>query len=132
MALARAHSMALVGVQGHPVEIEADIENGLVALLLEELMERMDYEVVAVSSTLEDALERARTVSVDFAMLDINLNGKESFPVAEVLRGRGIPFLFATGYGGTTLASEFAGVIVVEKPFSRDALRQALEKLSPP
>ena len=34
MGLARAHAMALVGVQGHPVEIEADIENGMVALLL--------------------------------------------------------------------------------------------------
>src|SRR5580658_4752152 len=34
MALARAHAIALVGVQGHVVEIEADIENGLVTLLL--------------------------------------------------------------------------------------------------
>jgi magnesium chelatase family protein len=34
MGLARAHAMALVGVQGHPVAIEADIENGMVALLL--------------------------------------------------------------------------------------------------
>jgi magnesium chelatase family protein len=34
MGLARAHAMALVGVQGHPVEIEADISNGMVALLL--------------------------------------------------------------------------------------------------
>ena len=34
MALARAHAIALTGVQGHPVQIEADIENGLVALLL--------------------------------------------------------------------------------------------------
>ncbi len=104
-------------------------DEGLISMLLEELMERMGYEVVAVSSTVEEALELARTVSVDFAMLDINLNGKESFPVAAVLRGRGIPFLFATGYGDSALASEFSDVLVVEKPFSRDALRQALEKL---
>ena len=104
-------------------------DEGLISMLLEELMERMGYEVAAVSSTLEEALELARTVSVDFAMLDINLNGKESFPVAAVLRGRGIPFLFATGYGDSVLASEFSDVLVVEKPFSRDALRQALEKL---
>ena len=104
-------------------------DEGLIALLLEELMERMGYDVVAVSSTLEEAVERARTVSVDFAMLDINLNGKESFPVAEVLRGRGIPFLFATGYGDSALASDHADALVVEKPFSRDALRRALDKL---
>jgi CheY-like chemotaxis protein len=102
----------------------------LIAMLLEELMERTGYEVVAVSSHLEEALELADTLTIDFAMLDINLNGKESFPVAEILRGRGIPFLFATGYGDSALASDFADVIVVEKPFNRDALRQALEKLS--
>ena len=45
-------------------------DEGLIAMLLEELMERMGYEVVAVSSTLEEALERAHIVSVDFAMLD--------------------------------------------------------------
>jgi CheY-like chemotaxis protein len=101
----------------------------LVAMLLEELMERMGYEVVAVSSHLEEALELARTLAVDFAMLDINLNGKESFPVAEVLRGRGIPFIFATGYGDSALASDFADALVIEKPFNRAALRQALDKL---
>ena len=104
-------------------------DEGLIAMLLEELMERMGYEVVAVSSTLEEALERAHIVSVDFAMLDINLNGKESFPVAAVLRGRGIPFIFATGYGDSALASEFADALVVEKPFSREALRVTLDKL---
>ena len=104
-------------------------DEGLISMLLEELMERMGYEVVAVSSTLEEALELAHTVAVDFAMLDINLNGKESLPVAAILRGRGIPFLFATGYGDSVLASAFSDVLVVEKPFSRDALRQALEKL---
>ena len=104
-------------------------DEGLISMLLEELMERMGYEVAAVSSTLEEALELARTVVIDFAMLDINLNGKVSFPVAAVLRGRGIPFIFATGYGDAALASDFADVLVVEKPFSRDALRKTLDKL---
>jgi CheY-like chemotaxis protein len=101
----------------------------LVAMLVEELLERLGYEVAAVSSHLEQALELARTVEVDFAMLDVNLNGKQSFPVAEVLRGRGIPFVFATGYGGASLDGAFAGVPVVQKPFSRDDLRAALAKL---
>ena len=104
-------------------------DEGLIAMLLEELMERMGYEVAAVSSTLEEALELARAIVIDFAMLDINLNGKESFPIAAVLRGRGIPFVFATGYGDAALASDFADALVVEKPFSRDALRKTLDKL---
>lgn len=101
----------------------------LVAMLIEELLERLGYEVVAISSHLEQALELARTIEVDFALLDVNLNGKQSFPVAEMLRGRGIPFVFATGYGEGTLDSAFSGVPLVQKPFSRDDLRAALAKL---
>jgi len=101
----------------------------LVAMLIEELLERLGYEVVAISSHLEQALELARTIEVDFALLDVNLNGKQSFPVAEMLRGRGIPFVFATGYGEGTLDGAFSGVPLVQKPFSRDDLRAALAKL---
>jgi CheY-like chemotaxis protein len=106
-------------------------DEGLIAMLLEELMERMGYEVVAVASTAAEALDLARTIAVDFAMLDINLNGEESFPAAEVLRGRGIPFIFATGYGDSVLRSDFADALLVEKPFSREVLRAALDKLLP-
>ena len=101
----------------------------LVAMLIEQLMERLGYEVVAVSSHLEEAVALAGTLDVDFAMLDINLNGKQSFPVAEVLRGRAIPFIFVTGYGAAALASDFADAPVVQKPFGRDTLREALDKL---
>lgn len=101
----------------------------LVAMLVEELLERLGFEVAAVSSRLEEALELARTIEIDFAMLDINLNGRQSFPVAEALRARGVPFIFATGYGERALAGDFDQVPVVQKPFSRKDLNAALEKL---
>ena len=106
-------------------------DEGLIALLLEELMERLGYEVVAVAATLEQARDLARTAEIDFAMLDINLNGQESFPVAAILRDRGIPILFATGYGDSILASDFADAPVIEKPFNRDELRRVLARLTP-
>ena len=101
----------------------------LVAMLVEELLERMGYEVAAVCSHIEEALDLARTLAVDMAMLDINLNGRQSFPVAELLRARGIPFLVATGYGDSVPGSAFDDVPLVQKPFSREALKAALEKL---
>ncbi|MGH3275695.1 MAG: YifB family Mg chelatase-like AAA ATPase [Streptosporangiaceae bacterium] len=55
MALARAHAMALVGVRGHPVEIEVDIENGLVALLL----------VGLPDTSLREARDRIRSAIVN-------------------------------------------------------------------
>ena len=104
-------------------------DEGLVAMLLEELLGRMGYEVVAIASTLDEAMELAQTLSIDIAILDINLNGQESFPVADLLGGRGIPFLFATGYGDSILGSRFAAAAIIEKPFSRDVLREALAAL---
>ncbi len=55
MALARAHAIGLVGVQGHPVEIEADIENGMVALLL----------VGLPDTALREARDRIRSAIVN-------------------------------------------------------------------
>jgi len=55
MTLARAHAIALVGVQGHPIEIEADIENGLVALLL----------VGLPDTALREARDRIRSAIVN-------------------------------------------------------------------
>jgi DNA-binding response OmpR family regulator len=106
-------------------------DEGLIALLLEELMQRMGYDVVAVASTLAQALDLAGTAEIDFAMLDINLNGQESFPAAAILRERGIPVIFATGYGDSILGSEFADALVVEKPFNREELRRVLGRLPP-
>ncbi len=105
-------------------------DEGLIALL-QELMERMGYEVVAVASTLAQALDLAGTAEIDFAMLDINLNGQESFPAAAILRERGIPVIFATGYGDSILGSDFADALVVEKPFNREELRRVLGRLPP-
>jgi DNA-binding response OmpR family regulator len=101
----------------------------LVAMLVEELLERMGYEVTAFSSHLDEALRIGRAISVDFAILDINLNGKQSFPVADTLRERGLPFVFATGYGGRALESTYTGVPVLQKPFNLDDFRRTISAL---
>ena len=52
---------------------------------------------------MDKALLFARTLDIDFAILDINVAGFQSFPVADILRGRSISFMFATGYGAAGL-----------------------------
>jgi len=68
MGLARAHAIALVGVQGHPVEIEADIENGMVALLL----------VGLPDTALREARDRIRSAIV---------NSGETWPTRRITVG---------------------------------------------
>jgi len=55
---------------------------------------------------------------MDLAVMDINLRGKLVFPAARILRERGIPFIFSTGYGDAGLPLEFSKIPVLAKPFA--------------
>ena len=103
----------------------------LVGMLVEDMLGELGCEVAALSSHLEQALQIAASGTFDFAVLDVNLNGRHSFPVADVLRGRGVPFLFATGYGANILPERHAGAVILHKPFSLDELRAGLARLFP-
>jgi CheY-like chemotaxis protein len=62
----------------------------------------------------------------DAAILDLNVAGQKVFPVAEQLAARGVPFLFASGYGASGVTPEFAARPVVAKPYQIDELSSAL------
>jgi CheY-like chemotaxis protein len=101
-------------------------DDALVSMLLEESLRDLGCEVVAVADRLDDALEKAGNVTIDVVMLDVNLAGTLSYPVAGVLRSRGIPFVFATGYGTTGLPAEFQSSPLLSKPYSQSQLENAL------
>ena len=98
------------------------------ALMLEELLEDAGYAVLK-AARLPAALALAESARIDAAMLDINLAGTEVFPAAEVLRGRGIPFLFTSGYGRNGLPPEFLQSPMLQKPYDQALVQQALAKL---
>ena len=98
----------------------------MIAMLLEDMLAMIGYEATRVAYTLEEALKAAEGEEVDVAILDINLNGEASFPVARILRTRGIPYFFATGYGTTGGGEDFRNVLVLRKPFDVDELSEAL------
>jgi CheY-like chemotaxis protein len=101
----------------------------LVAMLLEDILGELGLEVAAVCSHLDDALTRAASDAVDFVILDVNLDGKRSFPVADILRARKIPFLFATGYGSKALEADYAEAPTLAKPFTFADIERALKKM---
>ena len=101
-----------------------------VAMLIEDMVVELAYEVAAVVPRLEDAMRLLDSDSFDLAMLDVHLNGKTVFPFAAELEMRGIPFLFATAYGPRGIPAEFQDHIVLQKPFGPVELRRALIKLN--
>ena len=111
----------LSGLKAFVVEDE-----GSVAFMIEDMLQELGCIVHASVAHLEDACRMADTAPVDFAMLDVNLNGQLVFPVAEILRKRQIPFIFSTGYGASGVSDEFRNYPVLAKPFTMDELQQKL------
>lgn len=98
----------------------------LLGMLVEEMLHDLGHEVAALSTHFDEALALAGSAAYDFAILDINLNGQQSFPVADVVRRRGMPLLFATGYGAKALVPPYLDAAILQKPFSLQDLQRAL------
>jgi DNA-binding response OmpR family regulator len=101
-------------------------DEGSVALLLEDMLVTLGCEIAASVARLAQACTLAQTGTFDFAILDVNLAGELGFPVAHILRERGIPFLFSTGYGESAVPPEFGNYPVLGKPFSMKQLRETI------
>jgi hypothetical protein len=69
--------------------------------------------------------------SADLAILDVNLNGEETYPLADSLAARAIPFIFATGYGSSGIKPEWSGVPVLQKAFQARELAKAIDLAIP-
>lgn len=98
----------------------------LVAMLVEDMLTVLGFEVVQIASTLQAASEAAAAGEFDVAVLDVNLNGTMSNPVAEILSRRNIPFIFATGYGKSGPHEVFTDAPAIQKPFAERDLGRAL------
>ena len=97
-----------------------------VADLLAEMLGDLGHQVVATEHARDAALARAETVQADLAILDINLGGRPAFPIADRLRARGIPVVFATGYGILELTGKYANAALLKKPFDTAGLAAIL------
>ncbi|WP_315975084.1 response regulator [Microvirga yunnanensis] len=82
-------------------------DEAMVSMLLEDMVLDCGCEIIGPVATFDRALEFAREGEFDVAVLDINLGGTLSYPIAEVIRTRGIPVIFATGYGAAGLLDKF-------------------------
>jgi CheY-like chemotaxis protein len=104
-------------------------DEGLVSVLIEDILLDSGCDIAGTASSLAEALDKVETLAFDFAIVDVNLNGLQSAPVAEALVERGVPFVLATGYGATGLSESFPGVPTLQKPFLGHELEQALRTM---
>lgn len=118
------------GLAGRRVLVIED--EAMVSMFIEDTLADIGCEVAGVASRFDEAVDKVAALAFDVAILDVNLNGRQTFPIAEALGRRGIAFLFATGYGTASLPPSFQNAPVIQKPFQqRDlerVLREALDR----
>ena len=99
----------------------------LIAADLAEALEELGAEVVGPVANLNAALvEVERAGDLDGATLDVTLGQEKSFDVAAILRRRGVPFVFLTGYGDHGLPDQYRDVPRCEKPFDVPSILRAM------
>ena len=101
-------------------------DEAMISMLLEDMVLDCGGEIVGPVAKFDDALELAHKAEFGVAVLDLNLNGTLSYPIADVIRERGIPVIIATGYGVNGLLDRFRDCPTLQKPFSQQDFAQAV------
>jgi len=115
---------ATPGLAGRRVLVVED--ESMVTMLLQDFLEDLGCEVAGIASRLKEALEKIDALTFDVAILDVNLNGQQTLPVAQALLERGRAIVFATGYAATSVPPELRAVPILQKPFQQQDLERAL------
>jgi len=107
----------------------------IVAWLLEDMLAELGCAVIGPAGSVKQALAMIDAEAIDVAVLDVNLNGEMSYPIADALAARGVPFVFVTGYDKDRMLDGYRIFPVLQKPFHRaelsDILAQQLASKQP-
>jgi CheY-like chemotaxis protein len=103
----------------------------MIRLLLQDMLADLGHTLAGEAGRVEEALALAQQAEFDVAILDVNLNGQPISPVVDVLIERGVPFVFATGYGQRGVPEPYRRTPTLQKPFQADALARAIDAVVP-
>ena len=99
----------------------------MIRMLLDGMLSELGHTVTAEAGGIDEALTLAKQADFDVAVLDVNLNNQTITPVVEVLVRRGLPFIFASGYGQRGVPEAYRASPTLQKPFQAEALARAID-----
>ena len=99
----------------------------MIRMMVADMLEELGYRVAAEAGEINEALKLAQSTDFDFAILDVNVNGKVISPVADLLTARNRPFIFATRYGSSGLPEEYRDRPALQKPFQLETLARMID-----
>jgi CheY-like chemotaxis protein len=91
-------------------------DESMIRMMVADMLEELGHMIAAEAGHLDRAMELARSAEFDLALLDVNVKGQMTFPVAELIQARGLPFIVATGYGAEGVPEQFRHHPVLQKP----------------
>jgi DNA-binding response OmpR family regulator len=116
--------------QGEPHDSQRRVlvveDEWLIANELEQDLNEAGFSIVGPVGSVERALEAIEAGRIDAAVLDVRLQSEDSYPVAERLQERHIPFLFITGHSSGEIADRYRRHACLQKPFSSRGLLEAV------
>lgn len=102
-------------------------DEAMIRMMVVDMLEELGFSVAAETGEINEALQLAEATEFDIAILDVNVNGKVISPVADLLKARNRPFIFATGYGTQGVPEDYRDRPALQKPFQIESLKQALD-----
>jgi len=104
-------------------------DEALVAMLVEDALVEAGYEVIGPARSVAQAMKLLEGETPAAAVLDLNLAGETSTPVADALARRGVPFVVATGYGVAGVPAAHRAAPVLPKPYDPADLTATIARL---
>ncbi|WHU04020.1 response regulator [Sphingomonas sp. NIBR02145] len=102
----------------------------LIAMMLEDFLDALDRVVAGTADSVASGLALVEAGGIDAAIMDVNLRGGEtSWPIADALAARGIPFVLATGGAGDMIHESYRNRPILSKPFTMDSVEKVLDSL---
>jgi CheY-like chemotaxis protein len=103
-------------------------DNFIMALDLSQMVEELGGAVVGPAGRLDEGMALAQSNDIDGAILDVNLDGANTFPLADGLLASDVPVIFATGYDMTMIPDRFTQTPKLSKPFDLRSVEKAVRK----
>src|SRR4051794_37719889 len=94
----------------------------IAAWVLEKILTELGCKVIGPAARVKEALAMIEAEVIEAVLLDVNLNGEKSYPVADALAARGVPFVFSTGYNEDSLPEGYRDFPVLQKPYEATRL----------
>ncbi|WP_022721177.1 response regulator [Rhodopseudomonas sp. B29] len=102
-------------------------DEAMIRMMVVDMLEELGFSVAAETGEIDEAIKLAGTTEFDIAILDVNVNGRVISPVADLLKARNRPFIFATGYGSQGVPEDYRDRPALQKPFQIESLKDALD-----